>query len=355
MIHLSERKLIVQWVEEASIAGARIRKACDLLGISPRSLQRWRQSGEIGEDGRSRRQFVPANKLSEIERKKLLQVANSERFSDLPPTQIVPMLAEQGLYIASESTFYRVLREAHLLQHRQASRPATVVSQPKPLMADAPNQLYSWDITYLPQAIKGLFFYLYLFMDIFSRKIVGWQVYDQESSEWASEIMCDIVRLEEIEPDQVTLHSDNGGPMKGATMLATLQQLGVVPSFSRPSVSNDNPYSESLFKTLKYCPRYPGKPFSDLGQARQWVGDFVHWYNHQHRHSGIQFVTPEQRHSGLDREILIRRKQVYEMAKAQHPERWSGQTRNWEPIAAAYLNPEKYRATKEGNPMEKAA
>jgi len=355
MIHLSERQRILQWVDEASNAGARIRNACDLLGISPRSLQRWRQSGEAEEDGRTRRQFVPANKLSEMEREQLLQIANSERFSDLPPTQIVPMLAEQGQYIGSESTFYRVLREENFLQHRQASRPVTVTNRPKPLVADAPNQLYSWDITYLPQAVKGLFFYLYLFMDIFSRKIVGWQVYEQESSEWASEIMNDIVRCEQIEPDQVTLHSDNGGPMKGATMLATLQQLGVVPSFSRPSVSNDNPYSESLFKTLKYCPRYPGKPFADLGQARQWVGDFVHWYNHQHRHSGIHFVTPEQRHTGLDREILIRRKQVYEAAKARHPERWSGQTRNWEPIATVYLNPEKCGTTKNHIPIEKAA
>ena len=355
MIHLPERQRILQWVDEASAAGARIRQACDLLGISPRSLQRWRQSGAVVEDARIRRQFVPPNKLSEIEREQLIQVANSERFSGLPPTQIVPILAEQGRYMASESTFYRVLRERHLLQHRQASRPASVIHPPKALMADAPNQIYSWDITYLPQAIKGLFFYLYLFMDVFSRKIVGWQVYEQESSEWASDIMQDIVQREAINPGQVTLHSDNGGPMKGATMLATLQKLGVVPSFSRPSVSNDNPYSESLFKTMKYCPQYPAQAFADLDQARQWVASFVDWYNHEHRHSSINFVTPAQRHAGLDKGILEQRKRVYEMAKARHPERWSGQTRNWEPISTVYLNPEKSTKINNANSKLEAA
>ena len=161
-------------------------------------------------------------------------MANSAEFSDLPPSQIVPILAERGEYIASESTFYRVLHDAKQLKHRQASRPATVRNKPEPLQASAPNQVYSWDITYLPTAIKGVFFYLYLFMDIYSRKIVGWQVYEQENSEWAAQILYDTARREGIAPDQVTLHSDNGGPMKGATMLATLQALGIMPSFSRP-------------------------------------------------------------------------------------------------------------------------
>ena len=253
----------------------------------------------------------------------------------------MPILAEQGRYIASASTFYRVLRDEALLQHRQASRPATVINSPKPLAADAPNQLYSWDITYLPTSVKGLFFYLYLFLGVVSRKIVGWQVYQQESSDWAAEIMRDIAQRETIEPGQVTLHSDNGGPMKGATMSAILQKLGVVPSFSRPSVSHDNPYSESLFKTMKYCPEYLGQTFSDLNRVRQWVAGFVNWYNHEHRHSGIHFVTPAQRHDGLDKDILKQRKQVYEMAKVRHPDSWSGQTRNWEPISVVYLNPGK--------------
>jgi transposase InsO family protein len=233
------------------------------------------------------------------------------------------------------------LREHHQLTHRQPSRPKTARAKPKSLCASGPNQVYSWDITYLPTTVKGIFFYLYLFMDVFSRKIVGWQVYETESSEQAADILRDLCRRENIAPDQVVLHADNGAPMKGATMLATLQALGVVPSYSRPAVSNDNPYSEALFKTLKYRPDYPARPFSSLKDARDWVSDFVDWYNHQHRHSAIQFVTPAQRHDRLDHRLLKQRKAVYEAAKRKRPQRWSRHTRNWERVNCAYLNPEK--------------
>lgn len=178
-------------------------------------------------------------------------------------------------------------------------------------------------------------------MDIFSRKIVGWQVYETESSDLASEVMRDICERENIGPNQVVLHSDNGSPMKGATMLATLQALGVMPSFSRPAVSNDNPFSESVFKTMKYRPAYPRRPFENLLAARQWVGTFVHWYNEEHRHSAISFVTPAQRHAGLDVALLSKRVKLYDAAKARHPERWSGSTRNWQPVTIVHLNPEK--------------
>ena len=355
MISLPERQQIVHWVDEASAAGARRHKACELLGIAPRTLERWRQCGGLKHDARTTRAYVPENKLSDQERDQVLAVANSAEFAHLPPSQIVPILAERGEYIASESTFYRVLREAKQLKHRLASRPATARHKPKALQATAPNQLYSWDITYLPTEIKGVFFYLYLFMDVYSRKIVGWQVYEQESSEWAAEILSDIVQREGIERDQVALHSDNGGPMKGATMLATLQALGIMPSFSRPAVSNDNPYSESLFKTLKYRPEYPGQPFSRITEARQWVAGFADWYNHEHRHSAIQFVTPAQRHAGLDTAILVNRKGVYEAAKARHPERWSRETRNWDPVLEVYLNPDKSLDNERPDTLEKAA
>lgn len=341
MIPLSQRRQIVHWVDEAKRAGARCSRACALLGITPRTLQRWRQGGVLHSDGRTHRVYVPRNKLSQGEREQVLTLANSSEFADLPPSQIVPILAERGEYLASESTFYRVLREAGQLKHRQATRVATVRNRPRSLQASAPNQLYSWDITWLPTPITGMFFYLYLFLDLYSRKIVGWQVYEQESSEWAAQILTDIAWREGIAPDQVTLHSDNGGPMKGATMLATLQKLGIVPSFSRPAVSNDNPYSESIFKTLKYRPDYPAQPFASLMQVRSWVAGFVAWYNHEHRHSAIRFVTPAQRHAGLDTVILSQRKAVYEAAKARHPERWSRHTRNWDPVKVVYLNPDK--------------
>lgn len=354
MIPLPQRQQIVQWVEEASAAGARCHKACELLGIAPRTLQRWRQYGELLDDARSTRSYVPANKLSDQEREQILAVANSKEFAPLPPSQIVPQLADRGEYIASESTFYRVLREAGQLKHRQASRPAAA-HKPRPLEAVAPNQVYSWDITYLKTTIRGIFLYLYLFMDIYSRKIVGWQVYEHEDSEWAADILRDITQREGLAPEQITLHSDNGGPMKGANMLAAMQALGIMPSFSRPAVSNDNPYSESLFKTLKYRPEYPAQPFADVTEARQWVSSFVDWYNFEHRHSAIQFVTPAQRHAGLDTAILTRRQALYQAAKERHPERWSGQTRNWQPVQVVYLNPNKTDRNVTRNMMDKAA
>jgi transposase InsO family protein len=290
-------------------------------------------------DRRPARRFEPANKLSEAERNRVLAMANGAEFGHLPPSQIVPRLADRGEYIASESTFYRVLRAENQLTRRRADRPLQR-GKPRALSAIAPNQLYSWDITYLPTLTRGVFFYLYLFMDVFSRKIVGWQVYTEESSALAGDLMRDICRRENLSPNQVVLHSDNGGPMKGAMMLATLQALGVMPSFSRPAVSNDNPYSEALFKTLKYRPVYPDKPFASLLAARTWVDSFVRWYNFEHRHSAIQFVTPAERHAGLDKALLSNRAAVYDAAKARRPQRWTGSARNWRPVSIVHLNPE---------------
>lgn len=241
------------------------------------------------------RQYEPPHPLTAPERAEVLAVANSPEFGHLPPSQIVPRLADPGRYLAPESTFYRVLRAAGQRAHRRSERPSQTRSKPQAVCATAPNQVYSWDITDLPATIRGQFFYLYLFLDLFSRKIVGWQVYEKESSVLAAGIVRDICQHEGIQRHQLLLHSDNGGPMKGTTMLATLHGLGVRPSFSRPAVSNDNPYSESLFKTLKYRPDYPLRPFADLAAARQWVTDLVAWYNHEHRHSAIRFVTPAQR------------------------------------------------------------
>ena len=341
MIPLSQRQQLSTWIDEAVTQGARRHRACQVVGISLRTLQRWQQGETLMCDGRTTRLRVPANKLSPEERARVLQVANGAEFAHLPPSQFVPILADRGEYIASEATFYRVLREENQLAHRLASRPTNKRTKLTPVRATAPNQCYSWDITYLATPIKGIFYYLYLFMDIYSRKIVGWQVYQEESAELASDVIRDICVRENIARDQVILHSDNGGPMKGATMLATLEKLGVTPSRSRPSVSNDNPYSESLFRTLKYRPEYPGEPFQSVLDARGWVSEFVRWYNEDHRHSAIRFVTPAQRHAGLDNAILEQREVVYETAKAKHPHRWSGNTRNWDHIEVVYLNPEK--------------
>lgn len=180
---------------------------------------------------------------------------------------------------------------------------------------------------------------MYLFLDLFSRKIVGWDIHLSQESELSSILLEEICQSEKINKNELTVHSDNGGPMKGATMLATMQRLGVVPSFSRPSVSNDNPYSESMFKTLKYCPMFPSKAFENIEAAKAWMKRFTHWYNAEHLHSGINFVTPNSKHESLDIEILKNRNEVYKKAKQKNPERWASKTRNWDPITVVKLNP----------------
>jgi transposase InsO family protein len=270
-----------------------------------------------------------------------VEICNQPRFQSLPPSQIVPRLADEGQYIASESTFYRVLRTMDQVNLRGRAEAPKKTKKPKEHRATAPKKLWSWDITYLASTLKGSFFYLYLIMDIFSRKIVGWEIHDTENAEHASQLIRKACLIECPQRDKLVLHSDNGSPMKGSTMLGTLQKLGIVPSFSRPSVSDDNPYSESLFRTLKYTPAYPNKPFQNIEAAREWVHLFVRWYNLEHRHSAIQFVTPDQRHRGEDRELLKKRRQIYESAKQRNPQRWSRGIRDWYRISEVWLNPSK--------------
>lgn len=345
MISAPDRRKRVQLIEQATTAGARCEKACKELGISLRTYQRWTQEGSVKTDERPNAQRPePANKLTPQEREKILEICNTEAYRSLPPSQIVPALADKAIYIASEASFYRVLKEADQLHQRGKAQALRKVGRPKGYQATGPNQVWSWDITYLAAAITGIFYRLYLVMDIYSRKVVGWEVHESETAEHASVLIRKACLAEGITGKELVLHSDNGSPMKGATMLATLQRLGVVPSFSRPSVSDDNPYSESLFRTLKYTPAYPSKPFESLAAARQWVHTFVCWYNEAHRHSGIQFVTPAERHSGKERAILANRKAVYAAARQRHPHRWSGETRNWAPIDEVWLNPEKPKA-----------
>jgi len=341
MISFKQREAILAILEEAVTSGARQHKACEIIGINPKTLQRWKTPKDLQDDGRKTRVFIPTNKLTDEERQRIISVVNSDEFCAMTPNQIVPILAERGEYIASERTYYRVLKDEGQLAHRHRARPGAASRKPDALCASAPGQLLSWDITYLKTSVLGQFFYLYLFMDVFSRKIVGWQIHDRESSQLAAEIVRDIARQEGYDKNQVNIHSDNGSPMKGATLLATYQTLGITPSYSRPSVSNDNPYSESMFKTLKYCPYFPKNPFRDLQEARQWMSDFEHWYNHDHRHSGINYVTPEQRHVGVDRALLVKRSEVYEKAKAKHPARWAGRVRNWRWQEEVLLNPGK--------------
>lgn len=339
MITVEDKAATISLVKEACQAGSRRKPACELLGITVRTLERWEREKFL-EDRRCGPITQPANKLTRAERARVLEAANSAEYCNLPPSQIVPKLADQGIYIASESTFYRILKQENQLTHRGIAR-AKTHHKPAELIAAQPNQIWSWDISYLATTIAGKFFYLYLFLDIFSRKIVGFDIFEEESAEHAAIVVSKAYSAEGIQAGEVTLHSDNGSPMKGCTMLVMLQKLGIMPSFSRPSVSNDNPFSESLFKTLKYCPQYPSKPFASIEEAKAWMVEFVYWYNNLHQHSGINFVTAMARHQGLDKIILENRVRIYEIARQRQPNRWSGKVRKWEAVGPVCLNPKR--------------
>ena len=336
---------MVSWIKEAVWQGARLTLACEEAFISVRTYRRWRlPSGEIKPDRRPvARRPRPSNQLSDEEREHILMICNQPDYASLPPSQIVPRLADKGVYLASESTFYRVLKAHHQLTHRGRVKVAHCTKKPTTHIATAPNQLWSWDITYLASHVKGIFYYLYLFEDVFSRKIVGYEVHEQESGELAAELLQRTVMKEGCtnSPASIVLHSDNGAPMKSQTLKAKMEEMGVISSYSRPRVSNDNPFSESLFRTLKYCSMWPSHGFTSLEQARLWVERFVDWYNNVHRHSQIGFVTPMQKHNGEDIKLMQNRQAVYSAAKLKKPHRWSGEIRCWKAIAQVSLNPEK--------------
>ena len=218
---------------------------------------------------------VPQNKLSEAEIAEILLVCNQTEYASLPPSQIVPRLADEGIYLASECTFYRVLKANNQLSHRGHAKQPRKRKVPTTHIATAPKQLWSWDITYLASFVKGQFYYLYMIEDLFSRKIVGFEVYEQESGEHASALLQRTVLCEQCfnEPIPVVLHSDNGAPMKSLTFKAKMEEMGIISSYSRPRVSNDNPYSEALFRSLKYCPMWPSNGFQIILKKQDMGGE----------------------------------------------------------------------------------
>jgi putative transposase len=328
--------LAVELIDEAVAGSARLFKACEVLEISLRTYYRWK-SNPNGDLRKGAQKRVP-RRLTDTERKEIMDIACSERFSDTNPYQIVAILLEEGTYLASPSSFYRILREHDLIHHRRKGRPGTRKSAPPELIATGPGQVWSWDITWLKTGVSGIFLYAYVILDVWSRKIVGWEVHSTESEEIAADLFKRLAAEQNLRG--VRLHSDNGNPMKGATMIMMLYKLGIIPSFSRPRVSDDNPYSESLFKTLKYTTGFP-KYFTDLRSARSWMADFVNWYNDKHRHSGIGYITPNQRHSGISYDIMNKRNAALLKAYASRPERWSRKPALWNADEIVYLNPSK--------------
>lgn len=345
MISLEERQKMAAMIEQARREGARLKAACEVAGIDARTLQRWETNAGLREgDARPRAvRPVPAHALSMQEREQILRIANEPRFAALPPARIVPALADEGVYIASESSFSRVLRAHGQTRHRGRAKAPRPVRPPTTHVATGPRQVWTWDMSYLPTKVLGVWCYLYLILDVYSRKIVGFEVHETDDSEHAVELLRRTALAEGLHTmaQKPVLHGDNGSTLKATSVLAMMYWLGLKSSYSRPRVSNDNAFSESLFRTAKYRPEFPTKGFADLQQARLWARAFVDWYNNDHKHSGIRYVSPSQRHAGEDRDILAARHAVYLQARAAHPQRWSRHTRNWDPIGVVTLNPER--------------
>ena len=345
MIGLEDRQEHARDIEAACEAGARLHQACEVVGITARTLQRWKaHQGLQSGDGRPTAvRPMPAHALTEAERAQVLSVANEPRFADMPPARIVPTLADEGVYVASESSFYRVLREHGQMNRRGRAQPPRASRPPTTHIATGPAEVWCWDVTFLPAQIQGRWFYLYLILDLYSRKIVGFEVHDTDSADHAARLARRTALAEGVHamPARPVLHGDNGATLKATTVLAMLHWLGIKPSYSRPRVSDDNPFVEALFRTVKYRPAFPLKGFADLQAARDWSARFVQWYNNDHHHSGIRYLTPAQRHAGQDGPMLAARHAVYRDARERNPRRWSAQTRNWTPVGVVTLNPER--------------
>lgn len=299
------------------VAGAREESACELVGLSVRTLQRWRTGSWI--DGRKGAPKVTARKLSPEEKEAVYQASNQERLADLTAEQVVATLAQESTYLASASTFYRILRERKALNRRQDSKTPVHSRKPDTRVATGPNQVWTWDITWLATEVKGIYFYAYVIMDLYDRAVVGWAIHDCEDGQLARELF-ERACLEHASCPRF-VHSDNGAPMKSYTLVEFLYSRHILPTTNRPRVSNDNPFSESLFKTVKYRAGYP-RTFKTLIAAMTWFAGFVDWYNTKHMHSALAYVTPHQRRTGQDIELLASRNTTLALAREQHPLRW---------------------------------
>jgi putative transposase len=345
MTRLEGRQILLRDIAQARSEGARLAPACAVVGLDPRTLQRWQIEEGISRGDRriEAARPVPSHVLSEAERARIIAVVNEPRFAETPPARIVPALADEGIYIASESSFHRVLRAHGQMHRRGRAQPPRRSRPPTTHIATGPGEVWCWDVTFLPAQVQGRWYYLYLILDLYSRKIVGFEVHDTDSAEHAAHMAKRAALAEGIHAKAVrpVLHGDNGASLKATTVLAMLHWLGIKPSYSRPRVSDDNAFVEALFRTAKYRPEFPLKGFAELDAARRWAACFVHWYNDEHRHSGIRYVTPGQRHAGQDRRVLMARHALYQEARERNPRRWSGSTRNWTPVTAVTLNPER--------------
>lgn len=317
-------------VVNKKVAGFAVRMgvehACKAFGVNPRTFRHRRQAREgqlpPRKAGAKRPRSPHPAALTTKEKLKILDALCSERFCDLAPAQVFNTLLDKGSYLCSVRQMYRLLEDHGLLRERRRGGHARRGEYPTPhLETSRPNQCWTWDITRLPGPTRGVFYYLYTIIDIFSREVVGWTVATRESEAIACELISRTCMQQEITPEQLTLHADRGAPMTARSMTELLDELGIHKSHSRPRVSNDNPYSEAQFKTMKYRPDYPQR-FSSIQAARSWCRNFFDWYSHSHYHSGIGYLRPADVHAGRHHEILKRRQVVLDQAQAAHPERF---------------------------------
>jgi putative transposase len=313
--------------------------ACEVLAVPRASFYRHRdqQAGPRAVVPRPR--GASPQGLSAAERQKVLDILNCDRFLDEAPAQIHARLLDEGIYLCSERTMYRILHGAQQVRERRNQLRHSGYKKPE-LLATAPNQVWSWDITKLRTAVKGHHYSLYVVLDIFSRYVVAWTVAEHEAKALAQWLLEEAVLRQKIGPDQLTLHADRGSTMTSKSLALLLDDLGVARSHSRPQTSNDNPYSESQFKTLKYRPGFPDH-FGSLADARAFCRGFFTWYNTQHYHSGIANLTPETVHAGRAQEVLQERHKVLTEAYATHPERFRKAPQPKTAPTHAWINPPK--------------
>lgn len=291
---------------------------CRALGIARASY--YRAINPAPESPPPRERTVSTRALSAPERQLVLDVLHSERFVDVAPTEVHATLLDEGIYHCSVRTMYRILHENQEVRERrrQSRHPRYVKPQ---LEATAPNQVWSWDITKLLGPVKWTYYYLYVILDIYSRYVVGWMLAERESATLAKQLIKTSCYKQEIVQDQLTLHADRGSSMSSKSLALMLSDLGITKTHSRPHVSNDNPFSESQFKTMKYRPEFP-KRFGSIQDARAFGQDFFTWYNDEHRHSGIGWLTPKMAHYGLAEDVTAFRQKILDQAYQNHPERF---------------------------------
>lgn len=321
-------------VEELAVEVG-VKRACEVLDV-PRS--RFYRSRQPKMEPKPRP--TPARALSHSERFVVRDVLNSERFVDLAPRQVYARLLDEGQYLCHWSTMYRILRDHDEVRERRNQRQHPVYKKPE-LLAEAPNQVWTWDITKLRGPYKGSHFALYVVLDMFSRYVVGWMIAEQELASLAKTLIEASCQKEGIEKAQLTIHCDNGKPMRSKSLALLYADLGINASFTRPYTSDDNPFSESQFKTLKYRPTYPDC-FGSTQEARVWARRFFLWYNHDHYHTGLNLLTPASVHHGQASGIQQQRQQVLTTAFDAHPERFvKGSPIVAGPPQAVWINPPK--------------